>query len=176
MIEKLTADLRTASGIITIMVRCLLGSVPNSALLDNPTIAELLPNVREIGRRADVLAGQITDPTLAAIIDAQRNLANICVKVVTEGRGPRIALPIDEITAAAAKAQKTWSKIPKQKRDDGERPEERQPPRRKSGTGTDVMTPDDFFRMLDQIKRAEGGRAPEGDQGDVAVVEWLIDF
>jgi hypothetical protein len=176
--EKLTTDLRTAAEITTVLARCLLSSGPDSSLLDNPMIAELLPDVREIGRRADVLAGQIADPILLAIIDAQRQLAHVCVRAVNEHRS-RTAAPIDEITAAMAKAQKRWNKLPRRKGDDGANTEERPPPRRKSGAGTEPMTSEEFFRRLDEIKRADGGAAAHADgdrEGAAALVDSLLEF
>jgi hypothetical protein len=163
---KLFRDLETSAEVITLLAQIVVTQG------DTPLIAEILPNVREIGRRLIDLEPVIEEPALRAAVAAQRQFCLLVQQMVSDVRAKN---PTDtaKVAAAATAVQQVMEAGRVANSEIIEKTRKR--PRRRKRPGEDEMDTDEFFRRFDQIK----GSAPEPALLDltapVAAADSLID-
>jgi hypothetical protein len=163
---KLFRDLETSAEVITLLAQIV------ATQGDTPLIAEILPNVREIGRRLIDLEPVIEEPGLRAAIATQRQFCLLVQQMVSDVRAKN---PIDtaKVAAAATAVQQAM---------DARRPangalieKTRKRPRRRRRPGEDEMATDEFFRRFDQVKGSTAEPALLDLMAPVAAADSLID-
>jgi hypothetical protein len=159
---RLFRDLETSAEVITLLAQIV------ATQGDTPLIAEILPNVREIGRRLIDLEPLIEDAGLRAVVAAQRQFCLIVQQTVSDVRAKN---PVDgaKVSAAAVAVQRAMAarKIV----NDALVEKNKKRPRKRRRPGEDEMDTDEFFRRFELIK----GGATQQPLLDLAAADSLID-
>jgi hypothetical protein len=121
---------------------------------DTPLIAEILPNVREIGHCLIDLEPLIEEPGLRAAVTTQRQFCLLVQQIFSDVCAKN---PIDTAKVAAAAVQQmmgarrviNYALVEKTKKR----------PRRRRRPGDDEMDADEFFRRFELIKGAAAAAA-----------------
>jgi hypothetical protein len=124
------------------------GQGPDS--LNSELVAEIIPNVREIGRRAGELEQQIPDPPIHAALAALRQLSLACQQAVSELKSGK-TLNQSRLTSFLTDAHRALQRS--RRSSDSDRAVKKVVVRRRR-IGEDEMPAEDFFARFDALKES----------------------
>jgi hypothetical protein len=152
------------------MAQILAHAAQNSDGFDRAIVAEILPNVREIGKRAGELEQIIIDSWIHPVLTILRQLSLACQQGVSDLKNKK---PFD--ASKLLHAVLNGQALTRARRSSAQ-PETRRAIVRRRKAGDDEMSVDDFFQRFDSMK---GTRAvpllDPGGQPERAM-DSLIDF
>jgi hypothetical protein len=159
MAHKFYEDLNTALDVIGVFGEALLG--------EPYLLSEIMPNVREITRRAGELEQTILEPRLGSAVHSVRELGVLCQAAMNERRRHG-TFNSDKFYAAFARAQQLCSQeivVPEKKEVEGKRE-----PVRRRRDAKEEMSVEEFFARFDRLKGVEERPV------EVAQTDSLIDL
>ena len=156
--EKLLGDVDAALEVLVMFAQCIISTFGDGGSPDSPLLQEILPNVREIARRAAELEPTIVDQQLHAALSAVRDFCDYCQQVMNDYKSTG-KVDANAVSLQMSKAQRSVRKhVSGEKK--AEEPKKRTPPRRRR-KGEDEMSVEEFFAEFDKIKGAQPERTDD---------------
>jgi hypothetical protein len=159
MVSKLQDDFETSFEVLELMAQLLARGAQNPDGFDRAIVAEVLPNVREIGKRAGELEQVILDSQIHPALTMLRQLSLACQQGVSDLRNKKF-FDASKLLHAVLNGQA----VARARRSS---PAELVIGRRRK-VGDDEMSVDDFFERFDSLKGTRVAPLPGPDA--------LIDF
>lgn len=146
--KKMFKDVNASMEVLVMFSQCLIASFADGIGPEEPLLAEILPNVREIARRLTELQPTIVDPQLYTSISIERAFCDVCQDVMAEYKKTR-QFDVNALLAEMAKAQNAIKK--KVQPVHHSKAKKRVPPRHRGEQKTDISV-EEFFNEFDKIK------------------------
>jgi hypothetical protein len=142
ILAKLRHDFATAYEVLELMTQCVLRGARNG--FNSDVIAEILPNVREIGKRAGELEQIIHEPPIHAVVAALQQLSLVCEQALSDVKAGKVfdQGKIIELLTDAQRALQSSSKT-----------DTKRSQLRRRRAGEDEMSVETFFERFDSLKR-----------------------